>query len=59
VSHSSSIDYLAGSALAVLAILVAFLIYAVIRYAPIIARIFEEKPLFFPLRLAPEDGVKT
>jgi pimeloyl-ACP methyl ester carboxylesterase len=28
-----------------------FLAYAVIRYTPIIARVFEEKPLFFPLRL--------
>lgn len=33
-----------------LAVLVAFLIYAAIRYAPIIGRIFEEKPLFLPLR---------
>ncbi len=36
--------------------IVAFLIYAVTRYAPIIGRIFEEKPLFLPLRLAPETG---
>ncbi len=35
---------------------VAFLIYAVTRYAPIIGRIFEEKPLFLPLRLTPETG---
>ena len=33
----------------------AFLIYAAVRYAPIIGRIFEEKPLFLPLRL-PADG---
>lgn len=32
------------------AVLVAFLIYATIRYSPIIVRIFEEKPLFLPLR---------
>jgi len=32
------------------------MIYAVIRYTPIIARVFEEKPLFFPLRLTPESG---
>jgi len=34
----------------------AFLAYLVIRYAPIIGRIFEEKPLFFPLRVAPMPG---
>ena len=34
------------------ALLAAFLVYAVVRYAPIIVRIFEEKPLFLPLRLA-------
>lgn len=36
-----------------LAALGAFLIYVYLRYAPIIGRIFEEKPLFFPLRVAP------
>ncbi len=30
-----------------------FLLYTALRYAPIIGRIFEEKPLFLPLRLAP------
>ncbi|HEY2155363.1 MAG TPA: alpha/beta fold hydrolase [Isosphaeraceae bacterium] len=30
-----------------------FLLYVYVRYAPIILRIFEEKPLFFPLRSAP------
>jgi pimeloyl-ACP methyl ester carboxylesterase len=39
-----------------LALLAAFLVYAVIRYAPIIGRIFEEKPLFLPLRLSPQPG---
>ena len=34
----------------------AFLAYAAARYSPIIARIFEEKPLFLPLRLAAEPG---
>jgi uncharacterized protein len=38
-----------------LAALAAFLVYVVVRYSPIIGRIFEEKPLFFPLRLNPED----
>jgi len=39
-----------------LALLVAFLAYAAIRYAPIVSRIFEEKPLFQPLRVDPEPG---
>ena len=39
-----------------LAALVGFLIYAAVRYAPIIGRIFEEKPLFLPLRLPAEAG---
>jgi pimeloyl-ACP methyl ester carboxylesterase len=39
-----------------LILLVAFLVYVVIRYIPIIGRIFEEKPLFLPLRLAREEG---
>ena len=30
--------------------------YLLIRYAPIVGRIFEEKPLFLPLRLAAEPG---
>lgn len=33
-----------------------FLIYAAIRYAPVIGRIFEERPLFLPLRVAAEPG---
>jgi pimeloyl-ACP methyl ester carboxylesterase len=41
---------LAGAAVA------AFLVYAAIRYSPIIGRIFEEKPLFLPLRVPPEPG---
>ena len=32
-----------------------FLLYTAIKYAPIIGRIFEEKPLFLPLRLSPLD----
>ena len=52
-----SFAYLAILAPLVLALttLVGFLIYASIHYAPIIGRIFEEKPLFFPLRLAPQN----
>lgn len=48
------------SALALLlipvALVVGFLIHTVVRYAPIIGRVFEEKPLFLPLRLDPEPG---
>ena len=40
----------------IIAALAAFLAYLVLRYAPIIGRIFEEKPLFFPLRVAPRPG---
>ena len=32
-----------------------FLIYLVIRYGPFITRIFEERPMFLPLRVTPED----
>jgi pimeloyl-ACP methyl ester carboxylesterase len=43
-------------AAAAFALLGLFLAYVVVRYVPIIARIFEEKPLFLPLRLPPQDG---
>ena len=40
-----------------LATIAAFLAYIHVRYAPVIGRIFEEKPLFFPLRAKPSaDG---
>ena len=35
---------------------IGFVIYAVIRYAPVISRIFEEKPMFLPLRVGAEPG---
>ncbi len=38
------------------AALAVFLVYVVIRYIPIVGRIFEEKPLFLPLRLPPLEG---
>ncbi len=38
-----------------LAMFVAFLIYIVIRYTPIIGRVFEEKPMFLPLRVSRAD----
>jgi len=38
--------------------LAVFLVYVYIRYAPIVGRIFEEKPMFLPLRVPPleDDG---
>src|SRR5690242_14893744 len=33
--------------------LAGFLAYVAIRYTPIVGRIFQEKPLFLPLRVAP------
>jgi pimeloyl-ACP methyl ester carboxylesterase len=39
-----------------LAILLGFLVYVWIRYSPIIGRIFEETPVFAPLRVPPEPG---
>ncbi len=38
-----------------LAALVSFLIYLWIRYAPKVARIFEDAPVFRPLRVDPPD----
>ncbi len=44
--------------LVVIGLIVAgFVAYAVVRYTPVIARIFEEKPVFLPLRVDPKpDG---
>jgi pimeloyl-ACP methyl ester carboxylesterase len=47
---------LLGSLTAVLATLAVFLVYVSYRYGPIISRIFEEKPLFLPFKVAPEPG---
>lgn len=47
---------LAGPLLFGLAVLSIFLAYAALKYAPIISRIFEEKPLFLPLRLTEAQG---
>jgi pimeloyl-ACP methyl ester carboxylesterase len=42
----------------VLVVAIGFLVYAVFKYAPVVGRIFEEKPVFFPLRAEarPEEG---
>jgi pimeloyl-ACP methyl ester carboxylesterase len=45
----------AASALALVAV---FLIYIVIRYTPIIGRIFEDKPMFLPLRAPRAEGAE-
>jgi uncharacterized protein len=42
-----------------LATIAAFVAYVVIRYTPIIGRIFEEKPMFLPLRVEPQPGGET
>ncbi|WP_435006009.1 alpha/beta hydrolase [Tundrisphaera lichenicola] len=48
---------LLGSTFAVIAGLAGFLIYILIRYMPKVVRIFEEKPIFLPLRVPPtQDG---
>jgi uncharacterized protein len=46
------LSFLAISALG----LASFCIYLFVKYAPIIGRIFEEKPMFCPLRTEPEPG---
>lgn len=50
---TSSLLILLVPTLVALGLLATFLIYVAIRYAPIVGRIFEEKPLFLPLRVAP------
>ena len=47
---------LLGSTLTALAGLVGFLAYVLLRYMPIVGRIFEEKPMFLPLRVEPAEG---
>ena len=45
-----------SSTLLAVALIVGFLAYVVVRYSPIVGRIFEEKPMFLPLRVAPIEG---
>jgi pimeloyl-ACP methyl ester carboxylesterase len=52
----SSLSLLAAAILVPVGLLGAFLAYLVVRYAPVIARIFEEKPVFHPPRVDPEPG---
>ena len=41
--------------LLVIASIAGFLAYVVVKYAPIVVRVFEEKPMFLPLRVNPVD----
>jgi len=51
---SPAMLFILTSVAVTLALLTLFLIHCARKYAPIIARIFEERPLFLPLRVAPE-----
>jgi len=53
---SPSTVFAMTSILLALGTIVVFLGYVVIRYAPIVGRIFEEKPMFLPLRVARTEG---
>ncbi len=55
MSSPSSV-FVITSALLAMGTIVGFLAYVVIRYSPIVERIFEEKPMFLPLRVAPVAG---
>lgn len=53
---SSALSALLWTTLAVVSAIVVFLAYLWIRYAPIIGRIFEESPVFRPMRAEPLEG---
>ncbi|WP_435015291.1 alpha/beta hydrolase [Tundrisphaera sp. TA3] len=55
MSSLATVILLASASIAT-ATLIGFLIYIVIRYAPIVGRIFEEKPMFLPLRVKRVEG---
>jgi pimeloyl-ACP methyl ester carboxylesterase len=58
---SSILSFLLILSLLSLATLLVFVVYLIVRYTPIIGRIFEEKPMFLPLRVAPRpegEGVR-
>jgi len=48
--------FLLTTTLSALAVVFGFLAYILIKFIPIIGRVFEEKPLFFPLRVRPAEG---
>ena len=51
----SLLDFFVLSLIASLSLLAVFLFYLVVRYGRFITRIFEERPLFMPLRVTPSD----
>src|SRR4029077_8971117 len=54
---SSILSLLLTLSLLALGTAAAFVAYLIVRYTPIIMRIFEEKPMFLPLRVPPRsDG---
>lgn len=54
---SSAALFALVSILLVIAPIAGFLAYVVVRYAPIVVRVFEENPMFLPLRVSPvEEG---
>jgi uncharacterized protein len=55
VSSPASEIVLTSAFLAIAAI-AGFLTYVVVKYSPIVGRIFEEKPMFLPLRVTPVEG---
>jgi uncharacterized protein len=55
VSSPASVFVLTSACLAI-ATIAGFLTYVVVRYSPIVGRIFEEKPMFLPLRISPAEG---
>jgi uncharacterized protein len=55
VGLSSLLGLVLATCLVLLVVPIFFLILAVNRYCPVIGRIFEERPLFMPLRVTPKD----
>ena len=55
MSSSPTVILLCSTLLA-LGTIALFLTYVVVKYSPIVGRIFEEKPMFLPLRVAPSEG---
>ncbi|QEH33985.1 Alpha/beta hydrolase family protein [Aquisphaera giovannonii] len=52
---STTLNILAWGGLIVFAALLAFVVFATLKYGPIIQRIFEVRPVFLPLHVRPED----
>ena len=52
----SSLAVLALTGAVVLAVILAFTVYVLIRYTPAVGRVFGEAPLFMPMRITPQPG---